>query len=152
MKLENRCLVPATVDVTWARLLDIPQAASCIPGVQEVTPDGEDRFKAAMQVRVGPMRFDFSGTILLVDQDAEKKEARFRVEAGDRKIGGSLRADLEMRLAPQADGRTEVLILSDTLFMGKIGELGQPIIRRKASSTIEDFARNLSKQLEDASR
>ena len=146
MKLENRCLVPATTDVTWAMLLDIPQAASCIPGVQEVTPDGENRFKATMQLRMGPMRFNFSGTIFLVDEDYDKKEAHFRVEAADPKVGGSLRSDLEMRLTPQSEGQTEVLILSDTMFMGKIGELGQPIIRRKVSSTMEDFARNLAKQ------
>ena len=147
MKLENRCLIPAPADVAWNMLLDIPHSASCIPGVKEVTPDGENRFHAAMQVRMGPMRFDFSGAIVVLDQDSEKKEARFRVEAADPKVGGSLRADLEMRLVSQDDGQTEVVIQTDTLFMGKIGELGQPIIRRKAGSTIDEFARNFAKSV-----
>ena len=147
MKLENRCLVPATADVAWDRLMDIPSAASCIPGVKEVASDGENRFRAAMQVRVGPMRFDFSGSIVVIDQDPEKKEAHFRVEAADPKVGGSLRADLEMQLVSQEDGQTEVVIETDTVFMGKIGELGQPIIRRKAGSTIEEFARNFAKSV-----
>ena len=147
MKLENRCLIPASADVAWESLLDIPQAAACIPGVKEVTPDGDNRFQASMQVRVGPMRFDFSGSILVVNQDPDKKEARFRVEAADPKVGGSLRADLDMRLVSQDDGQTEVVIQTDTLFMGKIGELGQPIIRRKAGSTIEEFARNFAKSV-----
>jgi hypothetical protein len=41
-----------------------------------------------------------------------------------------------------------MVIVSYTVFMGKIGELGQPIIRRKANSTLEDFARNLAKQVQ----
>ena len=147
MKLENRCLIPAPADVAWDKLLDIPQAAACIPGVKEVAPDGDNRFQASMQVRVGPMRFDFSGSIMVVGQDPEKKEARFRVEAADPKVGGSLRADLEMQLVSQEDGQTEVVIQTDTVFMGKIGELGQPIIRRKAGSTIEEFARNFAKSV-----
>ena len=146
MKLENRCLVPASVDKTWALLLDIPQAAPCIPGVQDVISDGENRFKAVMQVRIGPVRLNFSGTISVVEQDKEKGEARFHIEAADRRVGGSIRADLTMQITSISPEETEMLIVSDTVFMGKIGELGQPIIRRKANSTLQDFARNLAKQ------
>jgi hypothetical protein len=38
-------------------------------------------------------------------------------------------------------------IVADTTFMGRLGELGQPIIRRKARNTLEDFSKNLSKLL-----
>ncbi len=148
MKLENRCLVPASVDKTWELLLDIPQAAPCIPGVQDVIADGENQFKAVMQVRIGPVRLNFSGTISVVEQDREKGEARFRIEAADRRVGGSIRADLTMQINSMSPEETEMVIVSDTVFMGKIGELGQPIIRRKANSTLEDFARNLAKQVQ----
>lgn len=146
MKLENRCLVPAPPDATWQLLMDVPRAAACVPGVQEVTPEGEDRFRASMQVRIGPIRLNFSGTILLLEQDREKGEARFQVEAADRRVGGSWRADMTIRLNPQPQAQTEVLFVTDVVFMGKLGELGQPVIRRKAASTLEEFARNLSKR------
>ena len=148
MKLENRCLVPASVDKTWELLLDIPQAAPCIPGVQDVIADGENQFKAVMQVRIGPVRLNFSGSISVVEQDKEKGEARFRIEAADRRVGGSIRADMTMQINSVSPEETEMVIISDTVFMGKIGELGQPIIRRKANATLEDFARNLAKQVQ----
>ena len=148
MKLENRCLVPASADKTWALLMDITQAAPCIPGVQDVIADGENQFKAVMQVRIGPVRLNFSGTINVLEQDKEKGEARFRVEAADRRVGGSIRAEMTMQLNHRAAEETEMVIRSDTVFMGKIGELGQPIIRRKANSILEDFARNLAKQVQ----
>jgi len=147
MKLENRCIVPASLDKAWALLMDIPQVAPCIPGVQDVTPDGENQFKAVMQVRVGPVRLNFSGTINVLEQDKEKGEARFRVEAADRKVGGSIRADMAMHLISKSPEESELVIVTDTVFMGKIGELGQPIIRRKAKSTLDDFAKNLAKQV-----
>ena len=135
------------MDKAWALLLDIPQVAPCIPGVQDVESDGENQFKAVMQVRVGPVRLNFSGTINILEQDKEKGEAHFRVEAADRKVGGSIRADMTMQLNELSADESELVIVTDTVFMGKIGELGQPIIRRKAKSTLEDFAKNLAKQV-----
>jgi len=127
--------------------LDILQVAPCIPGVQDVESDGENQFKAVMQVRAGPVRLNFSGTINILGQDREKGEAHFRVEAADRKVGGSIRADMTMQLNELSADESELVIVTDTVFMGKIGELGQPIIRRKAKSTLEDFAKNLAKQV-----
>ena len=147
MQLENKCLVPADRDTTWKLVMDIPRVAACIPGVNDVTPVGDDKFNAVMQVRIGPMRLSFSGTILIVDQDKQKGEARFRVEAADRRLGGSFRADMTLRLNPLSETQTELSIESDVAFMGKLGELGQPLIRRKAGNTLEDFARNLSQQV-----
>ena len=135
------------MDKAWALLLDIPQVAPCIPGVQDVESDGENQFKAVMQVRVGPVRLNFSGTINILEQDREKGEAHFRVEAADRKVGGSIRAAMTMQLNELSADESELVNVTDTVFMGKIGELGQPIIRRKAKSTLEDFAKNLAKQV-----
>ena len=144
MKLENRCLVPAGRDTTWDLLMDVPRAASCVPGVGDVTAQDDGRYQANMQVRVGPIALNLSGTIQVVAQDKEKGEARFLVEASDRRVGGGVRTDITMRLDPKSEDETELAILSDTNFMGRLGELGQPIIRRKANTTMQDFARNLA--------
>jgi carbon monoxide dehydrogenase subunit G len=147
MKLENQCLVPAGRDTTWDLILDIPRAAACVPGVQDITAE-EGHFLAVMKVRVGPISLNLSGTIQLLEQDKDQGEARFRVEAADRRVGGAVRADITIKLVPHNDRQTELLISSDANFMGRLGELGQPIIRRKASSTLQDFARNLTQQVD----
>ena len=148
MKLENRCLVPADVDSTWELVTDIPRVAACVPGIKDVSPDGENRYRASLQARVGPMGFTMSGTIMVLELDRDKAEARFQVDAADRRLGGSIRAEMILRLAAQPQGHTEMLITTDTTFMGKLGELGQPVIHRKARSTLEQFAQNLANLLE----
>jgi carbon monoxide dehydrogenase subunit G len=144
MKMENRCLVPADRNTAWSLVTDIPRAAACVPGVQDVIAEEEGRFRAVMQVRVGPISLNLAGTIQVLEQDEEKGEARFLVEASDRRVGGGVRTTISMQLTPQPDGQTELTILSDTNFMGRLGELGQPIIRRKANTTMQEFARNLA--------
>lgn len=147
MKLENQCVVPAGWDATWDLLMDIPAAATLVPGTGEVTIGEGGCYEATMQVRVGPMRLRFSGTVQLLEQDRQRGEARFHVEAADRQVGGSLKADLRMRLDRQSEVETGVSISTDVAFMGKLGELGQPLVRRKAATTLQDFARNLSNRI-----
>jgi uncharacterized protein len=147
MKLESRCLVPAGREETWALVMDIPRAAACVPGAEAVTPREEGGFQAEMRVRVGPISLNLAGTIHVLEEDEARGEARFLVEAADRRVGGGVRTHITMRLMPQADGQTELNIDSDTTFMGRLGELGQPIIRRKANTTLQDFARNLAQEV-----
>ena len=147
MKLEIRSLVPASREATWALVMDIPRAAACIPGIKDVIPDGEGRYQATLHARVGPMGMTLSGTITVLSQDAESGEASFLVEANDRRVGGGVKTNLTMKVTAQSPNETELEIISDTTFMGRLGELGQPIIRRKARNTLEEFSRNLGKML-----
>ena len=151
MKLENRCLVPADRGTTWALVMDIPRVATCVPGIENVTVEEADCFQAVMKVRVGPISLNLSGTIQVLERDEDKGEAHFLVEASDRRVGGGVRTNITMRLDAQADNQTELIIVSDTNFMGRLGELGQPIIRRKANTTMQDFARNLAQQVSNPS-
>jgi carbon monoxide dehydrogenase subunit G len=43
--------------------------------------------------------------------------------------------------------RTELLVETDVNILGKIGEFGQPIIRKKADAMLKEFVENIKKQL-----
>ena len=147
MKLENRCLVPADIHRTWELLMDIPRVDACVPGMEEVVREEDGSFRASLRVRVGPMGLTLAGTLQVLEQDPSKAEARFLIEASDRKVGGAVRADLLIQLRSGEGNQTELVLNTDTTFIGRLGELGQPLIRRKANNTMEEFARNLAQQL-----
>ena len=151
MKLENRCLVPANIQNTWDLIMDIPRAATCVPGMQEITLDEDGKYQASLRVKVGPMGLTLAGSLQILEQSASGKEARFLIEASDRRVGGALRADLLMQLLEQGEDQTELVLNTDTTFIGKLGELGQPIIRRKANNTMQEFANNLSLKVNQSS-
>ena len=147
MKLQNSCIVPAGLPESWEFLLDVAAAAKCVPGVVEATPEGEGRYRGTLRARVGPMSINLSGTVTMEEQEPGSGRARFLVEASDRRVGGGVKTEMLMQLTARAPTETELTIETDTTFMGRLGELGQPVIRRKAQSTIEEFARNLSREL-----
>ena len=148
MRLENSCLVPASREETWNFLADIATAAMCVPGVVNVAADGEDCYSGTLKARVGPMSITLSGTVRLEEQDPAKRRARYVVEARDRRLGGGVKTEMTVQMNASSPSETELLIETDTTFMGRLGELGQPVIRRKAQATIEEFARNLARELE----
>ena len=147
MKIEILSILPASREATWALVMDIPKAAACIPGITEVTPDGEDRYQATLRARVGPMGMNLSGTITVLSQDADAGEAHFLVEANDRRVGGGVKTNMSLKVIAKSADETGLEIMADTTFMGRLAELGQPLIRRKARNTVEDFSKNLSKLL-----
>ena len=147
MKVEIVSVVPASREATWTLVMDIPKAATCIPGLKDITPDGEARYQATLQARVGPMGMNLSGVITVLSQDAEFGEAHFLVEANDRRVGGGVKTNMSMKVTAKSPTETELEIVADTTFMGRLGELGQPLIRRKARNTLEDFSKNFSKLL-----
>ena len=144
MKLENRCVVPADRDTTWNLVMDLPRVAPCVPGLSSLEADGDDRYTGTLQAQAGPMRVNLAGSVRITAQDADRGEAHFLLEAADRRIGGSVKTTMTLQLTPAEDGHTELTIATDTAFMGALGTLGQPIIRRKAAATVEEFAKNLA--------
>ena len=148
MKIEIVSTVPANRDDTWAAVMDIPKAALCIPGINEVTSRGEGHYTASLTAKVGPMGLTLVGTITVVSQNDRSGEAEFLVEANDRRVGGGVKTNMTMKVTSKTADESQLEITADTTFMGRLGELGQPIIRRKARNTLEDFTKNLRKLLE----
>ena len=70
-----------------------------------------------------------------------------RTARGDKLLSENALFSPELENSDVPAGETELEIVADTTFMGRLGELGQPIIRRKARNTLEEFSKNLSKLL-----
>jgi carbon monoxide dehydrogenase subunit G len=47
----------------------------------------------------------------------------------------------------EKDGETELRIATDLAVMGRIGEFGQAVIKRKADQLMQDFADCLARQV-----
>lgn len=143
MKLEQRLVVPATRDKLWDLLMDMPRVGRCFPGVEQVTRVDDHNYQGVVRVRVGPVTLNMSGTIQVLEQDNDRWHASLLLDGAERRVGGAVHAAMQMDLIELAQGDTELVITSDISFLGKLGELGQPVIRKKADSIIQEFASNL---------
>lgn len=147
MKLEHRVEVRAPRDRVWASLMDIPAVATCVPGVEEIVDRGDDRYGGRLKVGVGPIRLVLSGDLELTERDDAAGRAVLRGTGTDGRLGGGVRVAVTLSLAEAGEATTAVDIASDVQMMGRIGDLGQPIMKRKADEILRSFAECLSKRL-----
>jgi carbon monoxide dehydrogenase subunit G len=142
--IDERVVVQAPPERVWDFTMDITSMARCLPGVEKVEQLDSDTFSGSLKVRVGPVSMHFEGRIRIVERDREMLRARMEIEAADRRIKGSLRAKAMMQLEPLDDGTTVMSVHTDAAVLGKLGEFGQAVMRRKASEMLRQFATNLS--------
>lgn len=143
MKLRHRATLPAPPDRVWAILMDVPRVAACVPGVESVTPEGGDRYRGRFRVQVGPVRLALDGDVELTDRDDASGRAVMRANGTDARLGGGVRAVVALSLVPGTS--TDMVVDSDVQILGRIGELGQPLIKRKADEIMSAFASNLAR-------
>ena len=137
MKLEHRVTVDAPRAAVWAVLMDLPAAARCVPGTRDVVPDGQGVL-GTLDVRVGPVKLALAGTVAIESRDEAAGTARLRANAEDQRLGGAVRALVD--LAVSGDEPTELRMSTDVAILGRIGELGQPLIARQADKVLAGFA------------
>jgi len=145
MLIENRITVPASPERVWAFMMDIPAVSRCVPGVDGVERIDDQTFSGVMSVRVGPISVKLDGRVILAERDEAARQARMDLQAADKRVNGAVNAKMSMQLSA-ADGgaMTEVSIRTDANVMGKLGEFGQAVIRKKADQIVQQFANNLS--------
>ena len=142
MKFEQIIEIPKPkIDINKT-LADIPTVALFIPGVQEVRELEDGSFEGELRVKVGPMSILLNGKVD-VEQNEQTGEWMLRAKAQDKRIGGGVSSTIVVKVKQLDSGSTELAIASDVQLIGRLGELGQPLIKRKAAAMINGFAENL---------
>jgi carbon monoxide dehydrogenase subunit G len=145
--IDQRVTISAPTERVWDFMMDVPAVSRCLPGVETVTQIDPDTYAGALQVKVGPIAVRLEGRVVLAEQDADSRRARMELKAADKRVNGAVNARMLMQLHPRDDGQTDLAIHTDATVMGKLGEFGQAVIRKKADQMVAEFARNLSAQV-----
>lgn len=146
MKFDHVIIVEAPKEKVRAFLDDVPRAAKCLPGLEEITPAGDDTYEGRVRVKIGPLGFNISGRAQLLPDD-DPDSWRLQGEGRDGRAGSGVKAALEAHLSELEPSKTEVKVSADVQFSGRLSELGQPLIKRKADAMLHDFAENLKRAL-----
>jgi len=147
LKFSQSAQIPVAREPLWEFLMDVPKVAQSLPGVESVSKIDDTTYEGALKVRVGPIALNLLGKIIVEERDKENWRAALRAEANDRRAAGAVKGKTTMMLKALDSNQTELLVETDVNILGKIGEFGQPIIRKKADSMLKEFVENIKKQL-----
>jgi carbon monoxide dehydrogenase subunit G len=143
MEFENTFLVKAPIEDVWALLLDVERIAPCMPGAQVLEQTGDDAYKVAVKVRLGPMTMNYKGDVAILDKDAAGHQATMSAKAKEARGQGTAQANIRMALR-ESDGGTAASITTEMSMSGKAAAMGQGVIQDVAASLTDTFARNLA--------
>jgi uncharacterized protein len=148
MKFTGELTVKAPRAAVFEAIRDARFFASCVDGVRDLAEIAPDRYSAVFETKVAYMKFTFKVTVEVVRAEAPR-EIEAKVEGSPLGVVGRMTATSLTTLS-DADGGTKIEYAVDAALTGKLGSLGQPVLRSKAREMERQFAARLSARFEQA--
>ena len=143
MRLEGEHLFAVPRERLWAALLDPTLLANVLPGCEPLESAGENSYRAAMTVAVGPVKGRFQGTLVLSDL---VPPAGYTIRIDGSGPSGFLRGAGAIELA-EAAGGARLVYRVDTQVGGRIASVGQRLIESSARAIAKQGLEGLEREL-----
>ncbi len=147
MNFSGELTVKAPRDRVYKAVRDARFFASCIDGVRDLQEIKPDTYSAVFETKVAYMKFSFKVTVEVVRAD-EPRTIEAKVEGTPLGIVGRLTATSLTTLTEVGD-ETKIDYAVDAALTGKLGSLGQPVLRSKAKEMERQFAARLAAAFAD---
>ena len=147
MRFENSFDVDAPIDEVWATVLDVKRVAPTVPGATVLEQTGDDAYKVAIKVRVGPMSMTYRGEVEITERDDAAHRAVMKARAKESRGQGTADADVIMQLTG-GNGSTSATVTTDVKLSGRVASMGQGVLQDVSGRLVQTFAQNLAKMLE----
>ncbi len=141
MKMSGTRQLQASREEVWRTLNDVEVLKRCIPGCQALEQVADDKLKATVGLKIGPINAKFTGDVELSDLDPPNS---YRISgSGKGGAAGSASGGANVALGDK-DGGTELSYDVDARVSGKIAQLGARLIDATAASLANKFFDNLA--------
>lgn len=140
MRFVGEILVPAPREAVFDKLRDARFFASCVEGVRDLTEQDETHYTAVLETRVAYINIKFNISVEITELTPQRVAAK--VEGAPIGLIGRLTATSVADLAEHGS-HTQVSYIIDTTLTGKLGSLGQPVMKSKAKEMERQFAARL---------
>jgi carbon monoxide dehydrogenase subunit G len=149
MVFEQQATIAAPVEEVWEFLGNVPRMAECLPGLEDVREE-DGGYHGALRIAVGPISVRLEGKMQLAERDRDSWTTLLEIEAEDRRIRSTLRAHTTMRLTPNGPAAAQLAVHTDAAVLGKLGQMGQAVLRRKSDQVLAQFVENMAAALSKA--
>jgi carbon monoxide dehydrogenase subunit G len=139
VELDHPFTLTKPIDESWDAILDLERLVPCVEGGSVLERTGPESVKAQIKVKMGAMSMKFTGTVNVVEQDAESHRAVMQVKAREAGGQGHANADVVFTLA---DGGGNVHTAAQ--ITGKAASMGEGVVSTVLDALIKDFTEKLA--------
>ena len=136
MDMSNSVLLPSPQQRVWEALNDPQILKACIKGCESLEKSGDNAYKVAMTLAIGPVKAKFKGELELTDIVApDSYTIRFAGQGG---VAGFGKGNAQVSLAPEGAG-TRLSYTVNAQVGGKIAQVGSRLIDGASKKMADDF-------------
>ena len=141
MNVSGEFTVNAPRDVLFKTLRDPSSFVRFVDGVSDLKEIDPTHYTAVFETKVAYLKFKFNVTVEVTRAD-EPSEIEAKIEGNPLGVVGRLTAKSITRLE-EAGNETKVTYSVESTLAGKLGSIGQPVLRSKAKDMEKIFATRL---------
>jgi len=141
LNFVGEIMVSAPREAVFKALSDAPFFASCIEGVRDLKAIDATHYDAVLETRIAYMRFNFKVAVQM-SRVTPPDEIEAKIEGTPMGMVGRLAATATTRLT-DANGGTVIRYSVDATLTGKLGSMGQPVLKAKAKEMEKQFSARL---------
>jgi carbon monoxide dehydrogenase subunit G len=141
MIITGEIVLPAPREIVFKVLQDAPFFASCVEGVRDLKEIDATHYDAVLDTKVAYMKFTFKVSVE-VTRLSPPDRIEAKIEGAPLGIVGRLTAASTTELV-EAGSETLVKYVIDANLTGKLGSMGQPVLKAKAREMEQKFAERM---------
>ncbi len=147
---EERFQVGAPADAVWEFLVDPARLAPCLPGCQALEVVDPTTYRVTLSVKVGFLSTTQDMRMTVVEMDRPRRLVAVG-RGEDRRLGSQVDVRSTLELTPGATGATTVVhYRSEVKVLGRLGSVGDAVMKVKAAEFAGEFATRVRRAIESA--
>jgi carbon monoxide dehydrogenase subunit G len=139
VELDHPFTTSKPIDQSWNTILDLERLVPCVEGGSVLEKTSPETVKAEIKVKMGAMSMKFTGTVSVIEQDAENHRAVMQVKSREAGGQGHANADVVFKLS---DGGGTVHTAAK--ITGKAASMGEGIVSTVLDALIKNFTEKLA--------
>ena len=139
VELDHPFTMPKSIDESWDAILDLERLVPCVEGGSVLEKTSPESVKAQIKVKMGAMSMKFTGTVSVIEQDAENHRAVMQVKS--REAGGQGYANADVVFTLAEDGGN---VHTAAQISGKAASMGEGVVTTVLDALIKDFTQKLA--------
>ena len=141
VKLDKRYQLGVSCAKAWAILSDLEEIASCMPGASLGERLGDNAYKGAVKVKVGPATAQFGGEVEILEMDEANRSMTLKGKGAD-KGGSSASMELEAVIEDHGNGDATLIGNAVVIVNGKFAQFGGRMMVQVSDVILNQFVDN----------
>ena len=141
MKFSGDIVIAASRDAVFTKVGDPQFFASCVEGLRDLTEIDGSHYTAVMETKIAYLKFKFDVAVEVLRMNPPS-EIEAKIEGTPTGVVGRLSARSLARMAEE-NGTTTVSYEIEAALTGKLGSLGQPVLRAKMKEMEREFTKRV---------